>query len=106
MPVVNYITHDGRELAVDADAGSSLMQIAMDKLVPGILGDCGGSGSCGTCHVYVDEQWVDRVPAASEDETIMLEGVLNPQSCGRLSCQLHLRPELSGIILYIPRTQI
>lgn len=68
MPTVVFIEHTGAVHQVEAPLNKSLMQVALDNAVPGILGDCGGSCSCATCHGYVDEPWAARLPPRSESK--------------------------------------
>jgi 2Fe-2S ferredoxin len=106
MPKITYREDGGKEHVVEADVGKSLMQVAIDNMVPGILGDCGGCCSCATCHVYVDPAWVERTGAAGEDENFMLEGALDVRPTSRLSCQIQVKPELDGLVLQLPARQI
>lgn len=106
MPKLRLIEHNGTEHVLEAEVGSSVMQTAVDNMVPGIIGDCGGNCSCATCHGYVDAAWIDRVPPKSEDEAIMLEGVLHVEDNSRLTCQLKLTPELDGLVVRLPESQI
>ncbi len=106
MPTVVFIDPQGTEHPVEAPAGRNLMQIAVDNGVPGILGDCGGVCSCATCHGYVDEAFLARLPARTETETFMLEGVPDLRANSRLCCQLRLQPELSGIRVQLPDEQV
>jgi ferredoxin, 2Fe-2S len=74
--------------------------------VDGILAECGGGAVCGTCHVYVDDAWIDRLPCVGIDEDALLEGVTaerRPNS--RLSCQIKIVPELDGLVLWLPERQ-
>jgi len=106
MPTVKYIQSDGSEQAVDAAAGTSVMQAAITNGVPGILAECGGAASCATCHVYVDEAWLDKCGPPGDDENEMLECTASerrPNS--RLSCQIELCDELDGLIVRTPETQ-
>jgi len=72
MPQVVFIDHQGADSRVDAPIGRSLMQVAVDHGISGILGDCGGSCSCATCHGYMDEPWMAKLPPRSETEVFML----------------------------------
>jgi len=102
MPKVTYILSGGGEMIVDGAVGESLMQIAVDNLVPGILGDCGGCCSCATCHAYVDPESFSRLEPATEDEIMMLEGGPDVRETSRLTCQIRMSPELDGIVLRLP----
>lgn len=106
MPKITFITHDGIEYVVDAENGHSVMNGAIDNLVPGIDADCGGECSCATCHVYVDESWVAVVGDPGEREEEMLD--LNPEreSNSRLSCQIQISDELDGLVVRVPEFQM
>ena len=106
MPKIVFIEHDGREHVIDAAVGKSVMQTALDHMVPGILGDCGGACSCGTCHCYVDAAWEAKLPPIGENEEVMLEGTLHTESNSRLGCQLEVTPELDGLVLRLPKSQV
>lgn len=105
MATVTYITHDGNSIEVDVKPGTSVMQAAVDNMIDGIVGECGGSCSCATCHCYVDEKWVDRIPAANGMEKDMLECVLEPRPNSRLSCQLVVSAALDGLVIHLPESQ-
>ncbi|MCL4182892.1 MAG: 2Fe-2S iron-sulfur cluster binding domain-containing protein [Burkholderiaceae bacterium] len=105
MPHITYIESDGTTHRVEADAGRSLMQIAVEHAIPGILGDCGGACSCATCHAYVDTAWISRLPPRSESEAFMLEGVADLRENSRLCCQIRVQPDLDGMIVRLPAEQ-
>ena len=106
MLQVTFIEHDGTTHQVAAPPERTLMQIALDNGVPGILGDCGGSCSCATCHAYVDARWIDQLPPVSETEVFMLEGVPEPRETSRLCCQIRMTQELDGIVVRLPEEQV
>ncbi|MCK8683304.1 2Fe-2S iron-sulfur cluster-binding protein [Pseudomonas umsongensis] len=81
------------------------MQAAIDNSVPGILGDCGGSCACATCHCYLDPAWSQHLPAADENEQGLLEVVLDPREESRLTCQIVMHAELDGLIVRLPESQ-
>ena len=105
MPKIKYIEHDGTEHEVDAAVGTSVMNVALDNLVPGIDADCGGECSCATCHVMIAEDWVAKVGSPGETEESMLD--LNPerQSNSRLSCQIEVTDALDGLVVQLPEFQ-
>jgi len=106
VPVVRFVQPDGREDAVDVPVGVDLKQAALDALVPGIIGDCGGFATCGTCHGYLDADHADLVPPPSEDEEIMLEGVLGDVvATSRLTCQVVMTEDLAGAVVTLPEVQ-
>ena len=106
MPHVTYIEADGTTHRVEAPAGRSLMQVAVANQVPGILGDCGGSCSCATCHGFVDPRWAGQLRAPSETEEAMLDGVPDRCDNSRLCCQITLSEALDGIVVELPAEQV
>jgi len=105
MPRITFISHDGREQEVEAAAGVSVMQVAVDNYIDGILAECGGACSCATCHCFVDEPWLSKLPPADPLELQMIECALDPQPNSRLSCQLVISDELDGLIVRLPARQ-
>jgi ferredoxin, 2Fe-2S len=105
MPRILFIEHNGAEHSVDAEVGKTVMQAAVENLISGIVGDCGGSCSCATCHCYVDPALAERLQPASESETMMIEGALHAQDSSRLSCQIVVEPELDGLVVRLPVSQ-
>ena len=105
MVQITYVEHDGTEHVVDSQTGVSLMQAAIDNLVPGIDADCGGECSCATCNVMVNENWLEKVGPPGEMEESMLD--LNPerQENSRLSCQVEVSEELDGLRVTMPEFQ-
>ncbi len=105
MAKVTFIQFSGEETTVDAPNGTSLMNAAIDNLVPGIDADCGGECSCATCHVLIADGWVEKAGQPSEQENSMLD--LNPdrESNSRLSCQIEITDELDGLTVNLPEFQ-
>ena len=102
MTKIVFIEHNGTEHVVEADVGRSLMQAAVDNLVPGIVADCGGSCSCATCHRFIGEPWL---PAPQADEKSLLEGLLETHDNSRLTCQISITPALDGLVVRLPKSQ-
>ena len=104
---VTYVT-DGVPETLDGELGDSVMLTAIQNGLDGIVGECGGSLSCASCHVYVDEAWFDRVGGPrSEEEEELLEGAMSPPGpTSRLSCQIELTEELDGLTVRCPEEQI
>lgn len=105
MPKIVFIEHNGTQHVVDAPVGKSVMQVAVDNMVPGIVGDCGGCCSCATCHAYVAPEWADKLPPKQEDEAMMLDGALEVRDNSRLTCQIQVRPEIDGLVVELPVSQ-
>ena len=106
MSKVIYVDKNEQQYVVDVENGTNLMQAALDNLVPGILGDCGGSSACATCHVYVDPKWAERAGSPSEIEIDLIDGLLETRPTSRLACQILMSDDLDGIVLQLPEQQI
>ena len=106
MPKVTYIQPDGHAKTVEVPAGTTAMEAAVDNDVAGIVAECGGACSCATCHVYVDPEWLDKLPPRDPQEDGMLDCVLDRRANSRLSCQIVLKPELDGLVLRVADEQI
>lgn len=105
MVRITYVTHDGEQHDVEAEAGHSLMEVAVEKLVPGIDGDCGGACACATCHVYVDDAWLEKSGAKEDMENSMLEFAEGVEANSRLACQIKASAEIDGIVVRLPESQ-
>lgn len=105
MPKILFIEHSGKQHLIDAEAGKSVMQNAVDRMVPGIIGDCGGACSCATCHGYVDPAWADKVEPKNDGEDAMLDGALHTQANSRLTCQITMTDALDGLVVRLPVSQ-
>ena len=105
MPTITLISHDGNAVEIQARAGQSLMQEAVNRGIGGIVGECGGAAACATCHCYIDEAWVDRLPKPANNEREMLECVIDPAPNSRLACQVKLSDSLDGLVVRLPASQ-
>lgn len=106
MITIRFIGANQPEHTITTAPGQSLMKAAVDANVQGIEADCGGTLTCATCHVYVDEAWAARLPAPVADESDMLDFAAAPvKPTSRLSCQIALTPELDGLVVHLPATQ-
>ncbi len=105
MPTAIYHDRDGHIVAVDMRVGDSLMEAAMDHGIRGIVAECGGGCTCGTCHVYVDEAWWTRVPAADEMEQQLLDVITERRPNSRLSCQVRMSDALDGIEVHVANNE-
>ena len=105
MSKVTYIEHDGKSHTIDIQNGLTVMEGAIQNNIPGIDADCGGSMACATCHVYVKEEWFNRIPKKEDGEEDMLDMAFEPNKFSRLSCQLVVSDELDGLVVNIPSKQ-
>ena len=106
MPTITFIQPDGEAIEVDAIEGETVMETAMGNAVDGILADCGGACSCATCHGYVDEAWLDKLPEMDDAEESMVEFAIDRKPNSRLTCQLVVSEELDGMVIRLPATQV
>jgi 2Fe-2S ferredoxin len=105
MPRISYVEQNGTKHEIELQDGISVMQGAVDNGVPGIDGDCGGECACGTCHVYVDNAWLDRLGPISEAEASMLSFADAAQPNSRLCCQIKVSASLDGLVVGLPEGQ-
>lgn len=108
MARVTYVQPDGNEKTCTNFEGMAVMHLAIGNLVDGIDALCGGVRQCGTCHVYVDDEWTTRVGPPGDDEAEMLEALadfIEVKPTSRLSCQIHITEELDGLRVHIPKEQ-
>ena len=107
MPKVIFVDHEGNRREIEAKKGTTIMEAAVQNLVPGIDADCGGACACATCHVYVDAAWVEKLPAKDDMEEDMLDFAYEPDPArSRLTCQLKITDDLDGLKVYMPEKQI
>ena len=105
MPKITYKDSSGRSKTIDVENGLTVMEGAIQNEIPGIDADCGGSMACATCHVYVEEKWLNKLPKAEEAEVDMIDMAYEPKKNSRLSCQLIVSEELDGLIVTTPSKQ-
>ena len=105
MAKINYITHDNHTHTIDVQNGLTVMEGAVQNDIPGIDADCGGGMACATCHVYVKEEWWDKLPNKEDGEEDMLDMAYEPNKFSRLSCQVIVSDELDGLVVSIPSKQ-
>ena len=105
MAKITYIDNEGSSRTIEVDNGLSVMEGAIQKDIPGIDADCGGSMACATCHVYVEEKWLDKLPKAEDAEVDMIDMAYEPKKNSRLSCQLIVSDDLNGLVVTTPAKQ-
>lgn len=100
-------TKDGKDdRVVDGKEGATLMEAALINDIGEILADCGGALSCATCHVYIADEWRERVGDPDDEERTMLEMAVDPDERSRLSCQITLTSEMDGLKVILPKSQL
>ena len=105
MAKITYITNNNKNYTIDVDNGLTVMEGAVQNDIPGIDADCGGGMACATCHVYVKEEWLDKLPKKEDGEEDMLDMAFEPKQNSRLSCQLTVSDNLDGLVVNIPSKQ-
>ena len=105
MVKIKYIEHNGKTHTIDVAKGLSVMEGAVQNNIPGIDADCGGGMACATCHVYVKEEWFDKLPKKEDGEEDMIDMAYEPKKYSRLSCQLTVSEELEGLVVKLPEKQ-
>jgi ferredoxin, 2Fe-2S len=105
MPQITFIDAQGTSRTVEGEAGSTVMETAIRNAVPGIEAECGGACSCATCHVYVHDDWQEKVGGPSAMEEDMLDFAFDVRANSRLSCQIKLRDEFNGLVVTTPAKQ-
>ena len=105
MPRITYVDSSGESRTIEAEIGATVMETAIRNDVPGILASCGGSCSCATCHVYVDEAWWALLSERSYEEEDMLDTAHDVRPTSRLSCQIVVADELDGLRVQTPDKQ-
>ena len=105
MTKIKYIEHNGKEHIVEVQNGLTVMEGAVQNDIPGIDADCGGGMSCATCHVYVKEDWYDKLSKKEMGEDDMLDQAYEPKKNSRLSCQIIVSDDLDGLVVDMPEKQ-
>ena len=105
MAKVTYIENSGNSQTIEIANGLSVMEGAVQNDIPGIDADCGGGMACATCHVYVNEEWFEKMPKKEDGEEDMLDMAFEPKKNSRLSCQIIVSDELDGLIVSTPSKQ-
>tara|TARA_Y100000741_G_C17798670_1_gene373042 strand:+ start:187 stop:507 length:321 start_codon:yes stop_codon:yes gene_type:complete len=105
MPKINYTDSNGNTKTVEVENGLSVMEGAIQNNINEIDADCGGAMACATCHVYVNDEWMDKLPKAEDAENDMIDVAFEPKKNSRLSCQLIVSDELDGLCVTTPKKQ-
>lgn len=105
MPRLHFVGDDGTRLDVEARAGQTVMLAARAADVPGIIGECGGSMNCLTCHCYVAPADIARVGPPSEAERALLDELIEARQNSRLTCQIVVNAALDGVTFSVPQWQ-
>ena len=105
MPKITFKDHQGNSKTIDVDNGLSVMEGAIQKEIPGIDADCGGSMACATCHVYVSDEWINKISKPEDAEIDMIDMAYEQKKNSRLSCQIIVSDDLDGLEVTTPEKQ-
>jgi 2Fe-2S ferredoxin len=101
MPKVIYVTPKGERHEVDVEVGYSVMEGAINNNIEGIVAECGGACACATCHSYIDDAWLEKMPAMDDMEDSMLDAAYDRRKNSRLTCQLEMVAEWDGLVIHV-----
>ena len=105
MAKITYIESSGKTQTIEVSNGLTVMEGAVQNDISGIDADCGGGMACATCHVYVTEEWFDKLLKKEDGEEDMLDMAFEPKKNSRLSCQIIVSDELDGLTVNTPSKQ-
>ena len=105
MVKITFVEHDGTEHVLEGEDGMTLMELAIKNSLPGIDADCGGACACATCHIYIRDDWMDRVGKAVDMEQDMLDFAFDVKDNSRLSCQVKVDGNIDGLTVDLPEKQ-
>tara|TARA_B100001121_G_scaffold100147_1_gene88758 strand:+ start:51 stop:371 length:321 start_codon:yes stop_codon:yes gene_type:complete len=106
MTKITYIEYNGTEHTIDVQNGLTVMEGAVQNDIPGIDADCGGSMACATCHVYVKDEWYNKLDEKNEGEDDMIDQAYDPKKNSRLSCQITVSDKIEGLVVHLPEKQV
>ena len=101
MPTIHYVTSDGERHSVEVDTGYSVMEGAINNNIEGIIAECGGACACATCHSYIDEAWLSKLPPMDDMEDSMLDAAYERKDNSRLTCQIEVTEEMDGLVVHV-----
>ena len=105
MAKITFIDKDGNQKKIEIENGLTVMEGAIQNNITGIDADCGGSMACATCHVYVQDEWFNKIEKAEDAEQDMIDMAYEPKKNSRLSCQLIVTDQLDGLVVTTPEKQ-
>jgi len=105
MPKITFITSDGERHDVEVESGYSVMEAAINNNIDGIVAECGGACACATCHSYIDEAWVQKMPEMDDMEDSMLDAAYDRRDNSRLTCQLEMKDEWDGLVVHVAENE-
>ena len=101
MPRITFITPDGERHEIDGENGYTVMETAINNNINGIVAECGGACACATCHSYIDDEWLAKMPEMDDMEDSMLDAAYDRRDNSRLTCQLEMNDEWDGLVVHV-----
>ena len=105
MSKVIYITPNGERIEVEVENGYSIMEGAINNNIDGIVAECGGACACATCHSYISEEWINRLPEMDDMEDSMLDAAYDRKDTSRLTCQLEIKDDWDGLVVNVAENE-
>ena len=105
MPHIIFIEENGIEKKALAEIGETILEVARANDV-NIEGACGGNMACATCHVYVNDEWYNKLDEKTEGEDDMIDQAYDPKKNSRLSCQITVSEKIEGLVVRLPEKQV
>ena len=105
MPRITFITPDGERHDVEVENGYSVMEAAINNNIEGIVAECGGACACATCHSYIDDAWLDKMPPMDDMEDSMLDAAYDRRDNSRLTCQLEMNDAWDGLVVHVAENE-
>jgi len=105
MPKIIFVLPDGERREVEVENGYSVMEAAINNNIDGIVAECGGACACATCHSYIDEAWIDKMPEMDDMEDSMLDAAYDRRDNSRLTCQLEMNDEWDGLVVHVAENE-
>jgi len=105
MPKVIYVYPTGERREVEVENGYSIMEGAVNNNIDGIVAECGGACACATCHGYIDEEWLQKMPEMDDMEDSMLDAAYDRKENSRLTCQLEMNDAWDGLVVHVAENE-
>ncbi len=105
MPKIIFITPGGERHEVEAENGYTVMEAAINNNIEGIVAECGGACACATCHSYISEEWINRLPEMDDMEDSMLDAAYDRKDTSRLTCQLEIKDDWDGLVVNVAENE-
>jgi ferredoxin, 2Fe-2S len=106
VPKITYVQKTGERQDIDVPVGHSLMEAAIDNSVEGIVAECGGACACATCHAYIDDAWLSKLPELNDMEDAMLDATSERRANSRLTCQIEMTDDLDGMVVHVAENNL